>query len=262
MALTIVLVPVVAGIAGILPNCVAVLGEEIGWQGLLVTELAKVTTFAKTSFISGVIWAIWHCPLILFSDYRYTTPRWHAVICFTILVVGISFAFAWLRLKSGSRRTAKDRQDSRPPALDFFESPVRGPLTPRDRVALCGPNAAGKSTLVRHIVDNHRLPSQRVTYLPQEVSASESRRIIEETWALPMAQTAAENVAATARALFGAQGYPAPRRLLGIAGEGLPPGFLADELTVAVQPSRIDEVKVLAVALEVDHSLEREHALG
>ena len=33
---------------------------------------------------------------------------------------------------------------------------------------------------------------------------------------------------------------------------------LTDELTVAVQPSRIDQVEALAVALKVDHALELE----
>jgi ATPase subunit of ABC transporter with duplicated ATPase domains len=61
-------------------------------------------------------------------------------------------------------------------------------MAPGDRIALSGPNGAGKSTLIRHIVDNHRLPNERVTYLPQEVSASESRRIIDETRGLPRRQ--------------------------------------------------------------------------
>jgi membrane protease YdiL (CAAX protease family) len=106
VSVTIVLFPLVAGIVGLLPSCLTALGEEIGWRGLLVPELAKTMTFAQTAFISGAIWAVWHYPLILFSDYRSSTPRWYAVVGFTIMVVGISFAYAWLRLKSGSLWTA------------------------------------------------------------------------------------------------------------------------------------------------------------
>jgi ATPase subunit of ABC transporter with duplicated ATPase domains len=58
-------------------------------------------------------------------------------------------------------------------------------MAPGDRIGMTGPNGAGKSTLIRHIVDNHTLPGERVTYLPQEVSESESRRIIEEVRVLP-----------------------------------------------------------------------------
>lgn len=83
-------------------SSVSALGEEIGWRGFLVPELAKITTFSRTALISGALWAVWHYPLILFADYRSTTPSWYATLCFTVMVVGISFPFAWLRLKSGS----------------------------------------------------------------------------------------------------------------------------------------------------------------
>jgi ATPase subunit of ABC transporter with duplicated ATPase domains len=57
-------------------------------------------------------------------------------------------------------------------------------MMPGDRIALTGPNGTGKTTLIRHIVDHHKLHSERVTYLPQEVSASESRKVIHEVRAL------------------------------------------------------------------------------
>lgn len=78
------------------------LGEEIGWRGFLVPELSRTMSFTKVSLISGTIWALWHFPLILFSNYHSTTPSWYALTCFFLMVVGISFAFAWVRLKSGS----------------------------------------------------------------------------------------------------------------------------------------------------------------
>ena len=34
------------------------LGEELGWRGLLVPELSKITGFLQLSLISGVIWAV------------------------------------------------------------------------------------------------------------------------------------------------------------------------------------------------------------
>lgn len=79
------------------------LGEEIGWRGLFVPELAKVTSFTKTALISGVVWAAWHMPVILFADYHDgSTPVTFAAICFAVMIIGISFPFAWLTLKSRS----------------------------------------------------------------------------------------------------------------------------------------------------------------
>lgn len=83
-------------------SCLSALGEEIGWRGVLVPQLARVTSFTKTALISGAVWAVWHLPLLLFADYNNGTPRWFSLLCFVILVLGISFVYTWLRLKSGS----------------------------------------------------------------------------------------------------------------------------------------------------------------
>ena len=78
------------------------LGEEIGWRGFLVPELAKQMSFMKLSVLSGIIWAAWHAPLLLFADYNAGTNRWYAMTCFAVMIVSSSFIFAWLRLKSAS----------------------------------------------------------------------------------------------------------------------------------------------------------------
>jgi membrane protease YdiL (CAAX protease family) len=85
-------------IGGVLPA----LGEEIGWRGLLVPRLAALTSFTNTALISGIIWTIWHLPLLLFSDYNSGTPAWYALMCFVILTIGLSFVLAWLRMRSAS----------------------------------------------------------------------------------------------------------------------------------------------------------------
>lgn len=88
---------------GIVLNCASALGEEIGWRGFLVPQLAKVKTYSQTAWISGLIWAGWHYPVLLFGGYTNEgLPAWYALTCFTVMVLGASFAFAWLRLKSGS----------------------------------------------------------------------------------------------------------------------------------------------------------------
>lgn len=79
------------------------LGEEIGWRGLLVPELAKVTSFTKTALISGVVWAAWHMPAIFLADLNSAgTPDAYAAAMFAVLIIAISFPLAWLTLRSDS----------------------------------------------------------------------------------------------------------------------------------------------------------------
>jgi membrane protease YdiL (CAAX protease family) len=87
---------------GVLQAALLALGEEIGWRGLLVPQMARLTSFNRTALITGLIWGLWHVPLILFGDYNAGTPWWYALLCFTVLIVGMNFAFTWLRLASGS----------------------------------------------------------------------------------------------------------------------------------------------------------------
>jgi uncharacterized protein len=87
---------------GLIGSCISALGEELGWRGFLVPQLAKVTSFPAVGLISGGIWALWHVPLIVWADYRGAGPVWYSVSCFAVMVVGSAFLFAWMRLKSGS----------------------------------------------------------------------------------------------------------------------------------------------------------------
>ena len=93
-------------VLGTLMSSFTALGEEIGWRGFLVPHLSKVTSYTKLSIISGLIWSVWHYPVLLFADYNSGTPWWFGLGCFTLLAVGASFIFAWLRLRSGSLWTA------------------------------------------------------------------------------------------------------------------------------------------------------------
>ncbi|MDH4209641.1 MAG: CPBP family intramembrane metalloprotease [Anaerolineae bacterium] len=85
-----------------MPACLAALGEEIGWRGLLVPELAKMTTFTRTALLTGIIWAVWHYPGVIFAEYHSSAPRWFDLLNITISVLGMSIFTAWLRLRAGS----------------------------------------------------------------------------------------------------------------------------------------------------------------
>lgn len=100
--LSTVIYVLIAGTFGVIKSMASALGEEIGWRGFLVPELARTASFATTALISGVVWSCWHYPLLIWGDYNSGTPTWYGLTCFTVMVVSISFVFAWLRLKSGS----------------------------------------------------------------------------------------------------------------------------------------------------------------
>ncbi len=86
----------------VIKDFATVLGEEIGWRGFLVPELAKRHGFVATSLISGIIWALWHYPILLLGPYHSQTPTWYYLPLFTVTVVAINFLWTWMRLKSGS----------------------------------------------------------------------------------------------------------------------------------------------------------------
>ena len=93
---------IITGIFGMARSAASALGEEIGWRGFLVPELNKNLSYTKTSLISGIIWAVWHFPILIFADYNSGTPYWFGLTCFTVMIISISFTFAWFRIKSNS----------------------------------------------------------------------------------------------------------------------------------------------------------------
>lgn len=101
-ALVLLLFVLLTGTLGMVGKLSRALGEEIGWRGFLVPELAKVVGFPKVALISGLMWAVYHYPVLLFADYNAGGPAWYGLSCFTVMVVADSFILAWLTLRSQS----------------------------------------------------------------------------------------------------------------------------------------------------------------
>ena len=90
-------------ILGTLFNIAFAAGEEIGWRGFLVPHLYKLTgSFTKTSLITGIIWSVWHFPLIISGVYLAKMPMDFQLLFLVITVTAMTFPISWLRLKSGS----------------------------------------------------------------------------------------------------------------------------------------------------------------
>jgi membrane protease YdiL (CAAX protease family) len=101
-ALTLALFVFLTATVGLVAKTARALGEEIGWRGFLVPELAKVVSFPLVALISGLMWAAYHFPALIFADYNAGTPVWYGLTCFTLMVIGDSFIMAWLTLRSRS----------------------------------------------------------------------------------------------------------------------------------------------------------------
>lgn len=86
---------------GVLKNIGSTLGEEIGWRGFFIFELRKVMSFKALSIVSGIIWAMWHYPLLnlMFGNSAFLYLH---IASFTIMIVGISVVLAYYTFKSNS----------------------------------------------------------------------------------------------------------------------------------------------------------------
>jgi membrane protease YdiL (CAAX protease family) len=120
----IVLFFVATGVIGLFGSMATALGEEIGWRGFLVPQLSNVTNYTYTSLISGVIWALWHYPLLIWGNYNNGAPAWYGLTCFTVLVISISFVFTWFRLKSNSLWTGVMLHASHNLFVQAFFTPI------------------------------------------------------------------------------------------------------------------------------------------
>ncbi|MEY9212546.1 CPBP family intramembrane metalloprotease [Thermobifida halotolerans] len=88
-------------VIGAFVNLVPALGEELGWRGWLLPRLQRFGT-AAALLVSGVIWGLWHAPLILLGYNYPTAPPWLGLLMMTGFCVVLGAVFGWLRLRSGS----------------------------------------------------------------------------------------------------------------------------------------------------------------
>jgi membrane protease YdiL (CAAX protease family) len=89
---------ILLGTIGVIRAMSTTLGEEIGWRGFFIYELRKVLSFTGVSVFSGIIWASWHWPLIVY----YGENVFLELITFFIVIISMSFIMTYYTFKSKS----------------------------------------------------------------------------------------------------------------------------------------------------------------
>lgn len=88
-------------VLGVIANCLFTLGEEFGWRGHLVPRLAPLGE-VWAALIIGVVWGLWHAPLIGLDGYEYGVAAWQVAPFFCLFTIPLSAILTWLWLRSGS----------------------------------------------------------------------------------------------------------------------------------------------------------------
>ena len=89
--------------AGMTVNTLAALGEETGWRGYLLNTLAPRLGLVPAALVIGVVWGLWHAPLILVMGYNYPEhPDIVGLSMFIAFTTGLSLALSAARVLSES----------------------------------------------------------------------------------------------------------------------------------------------------------------
>lgn len=87
-------------LAGITINAIAAFGEEYGWRNYLVHALKEKKFWPAALFI-GVVWGIWHFPLILMGHNYPNEPQWGVLMMVVMcILLGVIELYFVLKTKS------------------------------------------------------------------------------------------------------------------------------------------------------------------
>lgn len=88
-------------VLGSVINIPFLLGEEIGWRSFLYPRLEKLYHHRLAVLIGGVIWGVWHAPMILMGHNYPSTPIL-GVFMMTLFCIPVGMIFYYFYIKSGS----------------------------------------------------------------------------------------------------------------------------------------------------------------
>src|SRR5215216_2159703 len=82
-----------------LPVTLFTFGEEYGWRGYLLPRLLPLGEI-RASVMLGMIWGLWHLPLLLAGLNYPGVNVFLAIIIFTFVTVALSFTYTWFYVAS------------------------------------------------------------------------------------------------------------------------------------------------------------------
>lgn len=86
--------------AGLTINGLFAFGEEYGWRGVLAEELRPLGA-VRANLLTGVLWGLWHAPIILFG-HNYGTEWGWGIFVMVAWVTPFSFLLWRVRERTGS----------------------------------------------------------------------------------------------------------------------------------------------------------------
>jgi membrane protease YdiL (CAAX protease family) len=102
-------------------------GEEYGWRGYLQTELIRMGRI-KGVLLVGVIWGVWHAPVILMG-YNYPDQPVLGILLMTIYCICLAFYLAYALFKSQGLWTAVYLHALNNGTVSFFFALVVAPAS-------------------------------------------------------------------------------------------------------------------------------------
>jgi len=87
-------------ILGPIQNIIFGFGEEFGWRGYLLNKLCSGGLW-HSIWVSGIIWGIWHAPVVLMG-HNFPENPYLGVVIMTLACIPLGAILIWFRLKSGS----------------------------------------------------------------------------------------------------------------------------------------------------------------
>lgn len=97
-------IAIIISLAVMIPGSIlTALGEEVGWRGFMYPVMQRLWGFKKAIVASGIIWALWHLPIIIAGLYYSPEANLLFVIpLFLVEIFAITVIITWLRMKSKS----------------------------------------------------------------------------------------------------------------------------------------------------------------